>query len=264
MREMRRPGGDNGRVEVLGCQIDALDMPTTVDRCLQLIDEGHRPARQVSINASKIVQCAHDEGIAEFVRRSDVVSADGQAVVWAARLLGQRVPERVAGIDLMGRLLAAAADRQLSVYILGAREEVLDRALERMRELHPGLRIAGAHNGYFEPAEEAQVVRDIRKARADLLFVAMDSPRKEQWLDQHLGETGVRFAMGVGGAVDVLADERRRAPRWMQRLGIEWLFRLLQDPARMWHRYLVGNAQFTWLFVRELVRGWRRPETAGS
>jgi N-acetylglucosaminyldiphosphoundecaprenol N-acetyl-beta-D-mannosaminyltransferase len=167
--------------------------------------------------------------------------------------LGPRLPERVAGIDLMNELLAAAADRGLSVYLLGSRQDVLDRALGHIRELYPDLRIAGSRNGYYAPADEEAVVREIREEAPDLIFVAMDSPRKEEWLDRHLQETGARFGMGVGGAIDILAGERKRAPRWMQRLGIEWLFRLAQDPRRMWRRYLVGNLRFAGLVGKELI-----------
>jgi N-acetylglucosaminyldiphosphoundecaprenol N-acetyl-beta-D-mannosaminyltransferase len=241
-----------GRVDVLGCPLDALDLGATVERCLDLIEHANRPARQVSINAAKLVECAEDEQLRSFVHQSNVISADGQSVVWASRLLGHGLPERVPGIDLMHELLAVAAERSLSIYLLGAREEVLNRALDRIGERYPGLRVAGARNGYFEPWQEPEIAEEIREAGPDLLFLAMNSPFKELWLDRYLERTGVRFAMGVGGAIDVLAGERARAPQWLQRLGLEWAFRLAQEPSRMWRRYLVGNAKFVWLLAREL------------
>jgi N-acetylglucosaminyldiphosphoundecaprenol N-acetyl-beta-D-mannosaminyltransferase len=247
-----------GRIDLLGCPLDALDLRGTVARCLELIDRAEGQSRQVSINAAKLVDCAADERLGRFVRQSDVVSADGQSVVWASRLLGEPVPERVAGIDLMDELLAAAAERDLSVYLLGAREHLLQRALRRLRERYPRLRVVGARNGYFEPGEGAAVADKIHEAGPDLLFVAMSSPAKELWLDRHLERTGARFAMGVGGAIDVLAGERMRAPSWLQRLGLEWVFRLAQEPRRMWRRYLLGNAKFVWLVARELIRRRRR------
>ena len=249
-----------GRVEVLGCPLDVLDLAGTVERCLDLIEGADGPARQVSINAAKLIQYAEDERLRRFVRDSDVVSADGQSVVWASGLLGRRLPERVPGIDLMQKLLAAAAERGLSVYLLGARPRVLHRALDRIRERYPGLHVVGVRNGYFEPREEGEIADEIREAAPDLLFVAMSSPHKELWLNRYLARTGARFAMGVGGAIDVLAGERTRAPRWMQRLGLEWAFRLAQEPVRMWRRYLVGNAKFTWLLARELWRRRRRSQ----
>ncbi len=253
----------HGRVDVLGCPVDALGLQATVDRCLELIQHADRPARQVSVNAAKLVESEKDERLRRFIHDSDIVSADGQSVVWASRLLGQRLPERVPGIDLMHELLAAAADRGLSVYLLGAREEVLHRALSRIRDSYPELRVAGARDGYFEPEEEGEIANQIRQAGPDLLFVAMSSPLKERWLDRNLERTGVRFAMGVGGAIDVVAGERARAPRWMQRMGLEWAFRLAQEPRRMLSRYAVGNAKFAWLLVRELL-GRRRGAEASA
>jgi N-acetylglucosaminyldiphosphoundecaprenol N-acetyl-beta-D-mannosaminyltransferase len=155
--------------------------------------------------------------------------------------------------------MAEAERRQLSIYVLGARQEVLERALGRIRELHPQLRVAGSRNGYFDATELPGIVAAIKEAAPDLLFVAMPSPMKERWLDLHLEETGVAFGMGVGGSIDVLAGEHRRAPVWMQRCGAEWLFRLMQDPRRMWRRYLVGNLRFGWIVIRALPRArlWR-------
>jgi N-acetylglucosaminyldiphosphoundecaprenol N-acetyl-beta-D-mannosaminyltransferase len=242
------------RVDLFGCPVDALDMDATVSRCFDLIERGDRPVRQVSVNAGKVVQWRRDTRLREFVRGSDVVSADGQAIVWAARLLGRPLPERVPGIDLMSRLMGEAERRGLSVYVLGARREVLDRALVRIGELHPRLRIAGSRDGYFGREDIPGVIAEIKEAAPDILFVAMPSPMKEIWLETHLGETGVPFGMGVGGSIDVLADEYRRAPKLMQRWGAEWLFRLAQDPRRMWRRYLVGNLKFGGILIGEIAR----------
>ena len=257
-------GNPPDRIDLLGCPIDALGMEATLGRCIELIERRQGPVRQVSVNAAKVVEWEGNPALREFVRGCEVISADGQAVVWAARLLGRPLPERVAGIDLMGGLLAEAERRQLSIYVLGAREEVLQRALERVRELHPRLRIAGSRNGYFDAAELPAVVAGVRRAAPDLLFVAMPSPMKESWLDVHLEETGVPFGMGVGGSIDVLAGEYRRAPRWMQRCGAEWLYRLLQDPRRMWRRYLVGNLRFGWIVLRALPRARLAPRRAAT
>jgi N-acetylglucosaminyldiphosphoundecaprenol N-acetyl-beta-D-mannosaminyltransferase len=242
------------RVDFLGCPIDALDMEATLSRCMELVEQRERPVRQVSVNAAKVVQWADDRRLREFIRESDVISADGQSVVWAARLLGQPLPARVAGIDLMAGLIGEAERRGLGIYVLGARQEVLERALERLRETHPKLRIAGSMHGYFEAGEVPDVIAGIRAASPDMLFIAMPSPAKEHWLETHLEETGVPFGMGVGGSIDVLAGEYRRAPTWVQRLGAEWLFRLSQDPRRMWRRYLVGNFKFGVIVARGMLR----------
>ncbi len=259
-RAVARGRSEAHRIELIGCPVDVLDLDATVDRCLELAENGYT-ARQVSVNAAKLAQFSRDPEMAEFVRTCDVISADGQAVVWAARVLGESLPGRVPGIDLMQELIARAEDRQLGVYFLGAREEALERAVARIRAAHPRLRVVGSHHGYFSPEEEVALAAEIRDAAPELLFIAMSSPRKEQWLDRNAEILGVPFSMGVGGALDVLAGERTRAPAWMQSAGLEWLHRLLQEPRRMWRRYLFGNLSFVWLVIRarsQRLRGIRQ------
>jgi N-acetylglucosaminyldiphosphoundecaprenol N-acetyl-beta-D-mannosaminyltransferase len=242
--------GSTERVSVLGCPVDALDMPETVERCLALIDRG-QPAQHVVVNAAKLVEFNRNERMAQIIKGCELVNADGQSIVWAARLLGRELPGRVAGIDLMHELLAAAAERGLRVFLLGARPEVLTEAERRLKLDNPRLVIAGTHHGWFSESENDAVVRAIRDARPDMLFVAMSSPRKEYWLSENLRELHVPFAMGVGGALDVVAGVSRRAPRWLQRVGLEWAWRLVQEPRRLGRRYLVSNLRFTALVVRE-------------
>ncbi len=249
------------RAHVLGVDVDRLGMRETVERCRELVEAG-RPSQHVCVNAAKLVALQRDERLRDIVADCDLVSADGQAVVWAARLLRQPLPERVAGIDLMHELLSVAEREGWRVYFLGARQEVLERAVGRIRGRHPRLEVVGARNGYFTTAEEPAVCDEIRAARPHLLFVAMSSPRKEYWLGEHARALGVPFSMGVGGALDVEAGVARRAPRWLQRAGLEWLFRLLQDPRRLLGRYLLGNARFLALVCRELLRPRGRKEAA--
>ncbi len=248
------------RARVLGCAIDRLDMDETVRRCEELIVSGGS-AQHVVVNAAKLVALRRDLRLREIVGRCALVSADGQSVVWASRLLGDPLPERVAGIDLMERLLALAEERGYRVFILGARPDVLERAVERLRERHPRLIVAGTRDGYFRDGESAEVCAEIRAARPHILLVAISSPRKEYWLGRHTAELGVPFAMGVGGAIDVVAGVTRRAPSWLQRAGLEWLFRLLQEPRRLARRYLVTNTRFALLLAAELLR---RPLTNRS
>ena len=138
---------------------------------------------------------------------------------------------------------------------LGARDEAVRGVVERFSRAHPGLRVAGWRNGYCESSETAAVADQIRRSGADVLFVAMGSPAQEYWIAANLERTRVRFAMGVGGSFDHLSGRRQRAPRWMQRAGLEWLYRLLREPRRLWRRYLLGNAQF----IRLVIRQWRAP-----
>lgn len=240
------------RGELFGVPLDLLSMDETVDRCVQLIQEG-RPTQHVVVNAGKVVMMEDVPGLRDIVASCDLVSADGQSIVWAGRFLGLDVPERVAGIDLMDRLLDEAEIRAWPVYFLGARSEVLDSCVAKLAELHPRLIIAGHRDGYFTDDEE--VAGSIRESGARVLFVGISSPRKEQFLAEQLHKMGPVFAMGVGGSFDVLAGLTRRAPLWMQRSGLEWFYRFLQEPERMWKRYLVGNIKFCGIVLKERVFG---------
>ena len=242
-----------GRAEIMGCEIDALDMDASVARCEELI-RGEGFSQHMAINVAKLVGLNRDAELAQIVAESALVNADGQGVVWASRLLGRPLPERVAGIDLMHRLLALSAERGYRVYVLGAEREVLERAVGLLREEYPALEFAGWHDGWFSAGETEAVCDEIRGCAPDILFVAMSTPGKEQFLATHGPGLGVPFAMGVGGAIDVVAGVTKRAPRAWQRAGLEWLYRLLQEPRRMFRRYARTNAAFAVMLVRELVR----------
>jgi UDP-N-acetylglucosamine 2-epimerase (non-hydrolysing) len=249
----RRPAraGDT-RAEVLGCEIDRIDMVEALTRCEAYVRE-RANARHIAVNAAKIVSSRDSSEVRRLINGADLVTADGQAVVWASRLLGDPLPARVTGIDLMERLLALADRRGYRVFFLGARPEVLSLAVGRIRARHPGLTIAGQRDGYFTVAEEPDVVKQVRAARPDLLFVAMPSPRKEYFLGRWASQLDVPFSMGVGGAVDVIAGQTRRAPRVLQRLGLEWAFRLAQEPGRLGRRYMTTNSAFVWLTVQRVA-----------
>jgi N-acetylglucosaminyldiphosphoundecaprenol N-acetyl-beta-D-mannosaminyltransferase len=249
------------RVEILGCAFDALDMDETVRCCEELLlAPGTR--RHLAINVAKLIDFRDHEPMQETIRRCDIVSADGQPLVWASRLLGTPLPERVTGIDLMNRLFALAARRGYSVFILGARDEVLARAVAELGRRHPDLLVCGYRNGYFSDEDSASVCAEVRAARPDLLFYAMTAPRGECWVTEHLDALGVPFVMGVGGAIDVVSGLTRRAPLWMQRVGLEWVYRLLQEPRRLAGRYARTNTLFVILLARELLtqRARRRTE----
>jgi N-acetylglucosaminyldiphosphoundecaprenol N-acetyl-beta-D-mannosaminyltransferase len=241
------------RADVLGCPVDRLTADETLAAIEEVVETGGF-AQHVCVNAAKLVALRRDRRLREIVEGCELVSADGMAIVWASRLLGDPLPERVNGTDLMLRLLGVAERRGWSVYVLGAKPDVLERALARIRAAHPGLRIAGARDGYFSDEESAAVAEAVREAAPDLLFVAMSSPGKEVWLAGHGRGLGVPLVMGVGGSIDIVAGVTRRAPRWMQAAGLEWLFRLAQEPRRLGRRYVVTNAQFLGLLGRELLR----------
>jgi N-acetylglucosaminyldiphosphoundecaprenol N-acetyl-beta-D-mannosaminyltransferase len=242
------------RVSVLGCEIDALTMDETVARCDELIQAPDGFAQHMAINAAKVVKLREDDKLREITNRCELINADGAAVVWASRLLRAPLPERVAGIDLMHRLMALAAEKGYPVFILGAKQEILEEAVANLRAEHPTLRFAGYRNGYFSEEEKPAVVEEIRASGAKLLFVAMSTPHKEYFLGEYGNAMGVPFIMGVGGAIDVVAGLTKRAGTTWQKLGLEWLYRLLQEPRRMFGRYARTNTAFIWLLGRELVQ----------
>jgi N-acetylglucosaminyldiphosphoundecaprenol N-acetyl-beta-D-mannosaminyltransferase len=238
-------------VELFGLPVDPLTMEETVEAVRDLVAAGGAH-QHVAVNAAKVVAASNDPNLASIIRGCDLVSADGIAVVWASKLLRSPVPERVAGIDLFERLVDTAARDGRSVYFLGARAEVVARVVDVFRARFPALHVSGFRDGFWEDDEE--VVGDIRRARPDYLFLAVPSPRKEFWLSEHLSKLEVPFVMGVGGSFDVVAGLTGRAPGIVQRLGLEWAWRLAQEPRRMWRRYLFGNVSF----LRITVREWRR------
>jgi N-acetylglucosaminyldiphosphoundecaprenol N-acetyl-beta-D-mannosaminyltransferase len=248
------------RLRIFGVLIDVLDMQGSIERCTELIEAGV-PAQHVSLNAGKVVLMEDTPGLRDLVAACDIVNADGQAVVWAARACGIRLPERVAGIDLMAELLSRAEERGWPVFFLGATQDSLEAFISKVRKLHPGLRIAGSRNGYFD--DDEAVAREVAGSGARVLFVGISSPRKEEFLGRVLPTMGPVFAMGVGGSFDVWAGRTARAPKWMQRSGLEWLYRFIQEPRRMWKRYLIGNARFVALTVRERRQHRRAPSPPG-
>jgi N-acetylglucosaminyldiphosphoundecaprenol N-acetyl-beta-D-mannosaminyltransferase len=241
---------------VLDVAIHAATMDDVVALCREAI---HRRERLVIgvVNAAKLVKMRGDSLLRDSVLNADLVVADGLAVVWASRLLGEPLPERVAGIDLFVELLHLADREGRSVYLLGAKPEVLRAVEARIRDELPGARIAGSRDGYFTAEESEQVAGEIEAAAPDLLFVGISTPKKEIFLGRFAERMNVPVYHGVGGSFDVLAGRTRRAPEWIQRWGLEWLYRLVQEPRRMWKRYLVTNTLFIALVARQWVRRFR-------
>ena len=248
---------------LLGVPLHAL----TMEQVLSAVDEAIDRRDQLvlgMVNAAKIVNMRRDQSLRAAVLRADIILADGMAVVWASRLLGRSLPERVSGIDLMHGMLERGARNGYRVFCLGATEEVLRTAVTRIQADHPGVVIAGRRNGYFKPEEEPDIVSQIRETRADILFVAMSPPKKEVFLARWATTLNVPVCHGVGGAFDVLAGKVRRAPDRWQRMGLEWLYRVMQEPGRMWRRYLVTNTIFGGMVLAEMFGRGARLGSAGN
>lgn len=242
----------NERMQILGITIDPLTMKETVDAVEQYVLKNH-PLHLMGVNADKINQCYEDEKIKKIVNESGIINADGASVVLASKFLGAPVPERVAGIDLMQNLLELSNKKGYSVYFFGAKEEILQDMLKVFKQRYPNLNVVGYRNGYFSPEDEKKIQEDIKERKPDFVFVGITSPKKE-YIIQSFMDNGINTVfMGVGGSFDVLSGHIKRAPLWMQKLNLEWLFRVVNEPKRLFKRYFVGNISF----IRKVLRAKR-------
>jgi len=238
---------DRSIIQMFGVRMHAWTMEETVQMIRARLADGLF-TQHVVVNVGKIVNMQSNTMLAESVSSCDIVNVDGAGVTFAGGMLGLEIPERVTGIDLFLNLLAMAEKHHYSVYLLGAEEQVLEETVRRIKSDHPKLEVAGSHHGYFWDNEEA-VVQDIKASEAELLFVAITSPKKENFINQWSQSLGVKFVMGVGGSFDVISGKVKRAPLWMQNYGLEWFFRVLQEPRRLWKRYLETNLKFLWMVI---------------
>ncbi len=241
------------RVQLFGCPFDALRLAEAVDLVARWVD-GDRLRQGCGVNVDQLVKMDGDPAFAATVNACDLITADGMPLVWASRLLGRGLPERLPAIDLFEALLPRCAREGWPIYLLGAERAVVDEAAARLVRGTPGLRIAGQRDGWFALEDEAAIAEEVASSGARLLFVGISSPKKEEFVARNRRRLGeVRFVLGVGGAFDIAAGRARRAPPWLGRMGLEWAFRLAQEPRRLAKRYLVDDAAFLRLLARELV-----------
>lgn len=241
---------------LFGIQVDALRLEEVLD----IAEESIRQRRRLLIslvNAAKVARMDRDAALRDAVLRGDLILADGMSVVWAARLLEKPLPERVAGIDVMFGLLQRADTRRYRVYLFGASEAVLAAVVRNIGVHYQHAAVVGSHHGYYEADDESDIADQIAAARPDILFVANSSPVKERFLARFVDRMNVPVCLGVGGGFDVLGGKLRRAPAAWQRLGLEWAFRLAQEPQRLWRRYLGTSIAFARMIVAEYVGGGR-------
>ena len=238
-------------INILNTKIHNLSTQETLDKIERAI-QNKKQIHHVVVNAGKIVAMQTDLELQKSVNESDLINADGQSVVWASRFLGKPLKERVAGIDLMESLVKMAHIKKRKIFFLGAKEEVVKAVVEQYSEEFSPDIIAGYRNGYFDRMEEKKIAEQISKSGANILFVAISSPTKENFLYRNKKALHtVNFIMGVGGSFDVVSGKLKRAPVWMQNAGLEWFFRFAQEPKRMWKRYLIGNTKFILMVLKE-------------
>jgi N-acetylglucosaminyldiphosphoundecaprenol N-acetyl-beta-D-mannosaminyltransferase len=244
----------NNTIDILGIRIDNISQPDV----FSIVDDAIKDKRQIhleGVNAGKIVDMQEDESLRQSVFNSDLITADGQSVIWASKFLGKPLKGRLAGIDLMYKLVEIAHQKGYKLFLFGAKEEVVKKVVAIYTEKYGTNIIAGYRNGYFSKEDEPAIARDIANSGANMLFVAITSPIKENFLHENKEVlSDVNLIMGVGGTFDVIAGKTKRAPLWMQNIGLEWFYRFLQEPKRMWKRYLVGNSKFILLVLKEKFR----------
>lgn len=245
----------NKRISLLGTPVDDLTMKETLALVTNAIEQ-NKHIHHTVVNAGKIVSMHENPTLKESVVNADVINADGQAVVWASKFFNQPLRERVAGIDLMENLVALAHEKKYKVFFFGAKEQVLKKMVDKYSAEYSPAIIAGYRNGYFKKEEERGIAQQIADSKANILFVAITSPIKENFLYENRDILkAVNFTMGVGGSFDVVAGYVKRAPVWMQKAGLEWFYRVYQEPNRMFRRYLVGNLKFIRLVFRYKFKG---------
>jgi len=234
------------QVVILGVPVDNVTGEEAIAKIEAFIENG-RPHQVVTVNPEFVVAAQSDAKFFQVLKEADLSLPDGVGLLWATRFLGTPLSERVAGVETVGKIASLAAERGYRLFLLGAAEGVAETTAMRLEGENPGLKVAGTYAGSPDPREEEEIVEMIRAARPHLLLVAYGAPQQDLWIHRHLGRLEVPVAMGVGGAFDFISGRAKRAPGWMQQLGLEWLHRLLHQPWR-WRRML-ALPKFVWLVL---------------
>lgn len=225
------------RADILGCQVDLVTLEQSVDLVKDLV-KGNRPAQVITLNAEMVFQAQSEPYLRQIINQADLVTPDGIGIVWGGRQLGYAVPERVAGIDLVQKICARAPREGWKIYLLGAAPGVAEEAAQQLRRTCPGIEICGIQHGYFQNAELPDIIEAMQETAPHIVFVGLGAPKQELWIKEHGPQLGKPVCIGVGGSLDVIAGQKKRAPRWMIRVNLEWLYRLYSEPSR-WRRQLV-------------------------
>ena len=245
------------RYKILNTYVNAMTMEETIEEVEQIIRNGI-PTQHVVINALKVNLMEEDKKLQDIVNACPLINADGASIIWAAKKMGIPLTERVTGCDLFQNLVSVAAEKGYKIFLFGAKEDVVVKVKEIYENLYPNIKIVGYRNGYFTEDDEAEIVKQMKESNADMMFVAFSSPKKEYWIHKYLKDINIPFVMGVGGSFDIVAGVTERAPIWFQKHGLEWFYRFIQEPRRMWKRYIVGNYKFVKLVYKYKKQESRR------
>jgi len=231
------------RVRILDVLIDVLTMSEAVGKIEEFIVE-KKPHQVITANAEMVMLAQTDREFKGILQEADLVTGDGAGVVWASGKFGQKLPERVTGVDLVKNLLPLATQKGYKIFLLGAAPGVADTAAQKMQEKYPDLIIAGIQDGYFSAENEQTILAKIKEREPDILLVALGFPRQEKWIKKHLSFLQIPVAIGIGGTLDVFSGKVERAPVWMQKSNLEWFYRLLKEPKRAMR--MLALPKFVW------------------
>jgi len=239
-------------VDILGVRIDRVNLTDAQNKVLDFLKEDK--LHMIFTPNSEIIMAAQkDQHLMDVLNNADMLIADGIGVVYASKILGKPLPERVAGFDLASRLIPILANNHYSLYIFGGAPGVAEIAKAKLEEKNPGLRIVGVHDGYFDSQKEQEIINDINSKKPDVLFVCLGAPKQEKWIYEHREQLHVKVCMGIGGSIDVFAGKAKRAPEIYQKLGLEWFYRLMKEPWR--YKRMLALPKFAWTVILER---WRR------
>lgn len=237
---------------ILGIRVHLIDLNTALPLIERFI-QSRKSHQIVVVNVAKIVKAQFNNLLKDVINNADLVGADGVPVIWVSKLFKPKIFGRLNGTDLMGALVEMSAQKGYSIYFFGAADDVVKRVVSFYTKKYPTLKIAGYRNGYFSIDDEIEIVKQIRQSNADILLVGFGTPKKEIFIKKYKYEMKVPVIHGVGGSFDVVAGKTKRAPIWMQKYGLEWFFRILQEPRRMLKRYLMTNSLFIIFIILKLL-----------
>jgi len=236
----------DNRLNILGVGVDTYTMEEATSFLVSSIEE-ERCARVYTPNSEIILYAYKNPEYCDVLNRAELITPDGIGVVYASKILGRPLKERVSGFDLANKLLEKIAPQGKSVYLFGGKPGIAERAAEKIKKLYPGIKIAGCSDGYFDEQKEKEIIEDINEKSPDVLFVCLGFPKQECWIDAH-SDISARVMMGIGGSLDVFAGEVKRAPVFFQKSGLEWFYRLVKQPSRFIRMLALPKFGFTVLF----------------
>jgi len=241
------------RFSVSGVNVDFISHEQTIQKIVLSFERNAPQIHRSDLNVSSFIESITNTNYRNLINCSDIINVDGMGLYWGLRILGYPIKDRIAGIDLMNDIISLCCERGKSIFFLGARDDVLKEMIDKLIVDYPGLKVAGYHNGYFWGREDS-IVQIVNSCSPDVLFVGIKSPEKENFIANYRTVLDVKFVMGVGGAFDVMSGRIKRAPVFIQKLGMEWMYRLVQEPRRLWKRYFISNSLFIWFLIKEKFR----------